>query len=125
MVAASILASSARVVIVDESADTREVLRTLLESRGVASIEVSGAREGLELIRQHHPAVVVMDLDAEAADDEQLRDELDSATRDNQSALVVLGRARRYSNSLPDDQVIAKPYHYGPLLRTIERLLVR
>jgi CheY-like chemotaxis protein len=116
---------SARVVIVDESADTREVLRTLLESRGVPSIEVSGAREGLELVRQHHPAVVIMDLDAEAADDEQLRDELDLATRDNHSALVVLGKARRYLHSLPDDQVISKPYHYGPLLRTIERLLVR
>jgi CheY-like chemotaxis protein len=119
------VSSSARVVIVDESADTREVLRTLLESRGVASIEVSGAREGLELIRQHHPAVVVMDLDAEAADDEQLRDELDSATRNDRSALVVLGKARRYLDSLPDDQVLAKPYHYAPLLRTIERLLVR
>ena len=125
LVAASVDPSSAHVVIVEDSADSREVLRTLLENRGVRSVEVSGAREGLELIRQHHPAVVVMDLDAESADDEQFRDELDLATRDHDSALVVLGRARRYAESLPDGQVIAKPYHYGPLLRTIERLLAR
>lgn len=125
LVTASVTQSSARVVIVDESADAREVLRTLLESRGVASMDASGAREGLELIRLHQPSVVVLDLDAAAADDEQLRDELESAARDSHSALVVLGKARRYLETLPDGQVIAKPYHYGPLLRTIERLLAR
>jgi hypothetical protein len=79
----------------------------------------------LELIRQHHPAVVVLDLDAGDAHDEQLRDELDAAAHDSCSALVVLGKARRYLDTLPDGQVIEKPYHYGPLLCTIERLLDR
>lgn len=109
----------------DESAECREVLHTLLESRGVSSIEVSGAREGLEMVKRHRPAVVVLDLDAEAADDEQIRDALDCVAREQDTALVVLGAARRYLDSLPDGQVLAKPYHYAPLIRTIERLLAR
>jgi CheY-like chemotaxis protein len=118
-------AVSARVVIVDESPECREVLHTLLESRGVSSIEVSGAREGLELIRLHHPDVVVLDLDADSADDESVRDALDCEAREHDTALVVLGKARRYLKALPDGQVLAKPYHYAPLIRTIERLLAR
>ena len=90
-----------------------------------AAPEVSGAREGLALIRQHQPEVVVLDLDANDAQDEHVRDEFDAAARDSCSALVVLGKARRYREALPDGQMIAKPYHYGPLLRTIERLLIR
>jgi CheY-like chemotaxis protein len=125
LVAAPLDSSLPRVVIVDVSADSREVFHTLLRSRGVSSLEVSGAREGLELIRQHHPAVVVWDLDADESDNEQLRNEFDAATRDSCTALVVLGDSRKYQNALPDAQVIAKPYHYGPVIRTIERLLVR
>lgn len=116
---------STRVVIVDESAECREVLHTLLESRGVSSIEVSGAREGLEIIRRLRPEVVVLDLDAEAADDEGVRDALESVAREQDTALVVLGESRRYLDALPDGQVLAKPYHYAPLIRTIERLLAR
>jgi len=125
LVTAAVDLSLPRVVIVDDSADSREVFHTLLHSRGVSSLAVSGAREGLELIRQHHPAVVVLDLDAEEAEDEELRHEFDAATRDSCSALVVLGNSRRYLDTWPEAQVIAKPYHYGPVLRTIERLLVR
>ena len=117
--------SSPRVVIVDESPECREVLHTLLESRGVATAEARGAREGLELVRRYHPEVVVLDLDAEAADDDSFRDALDSATREHHTALVVLGTARRYLEQLPDGQVLAKPYHYAPLIRTIERLLAQ
>lgn len=125
MVSSAAAAPATRVVVVDDSADSREVLHTLLQSRGVASLEVGGAREGLELIRQHQPSVVVLDLDAVADHDEALHNELDAATQHSQSALVVLGRARRYLGRLPDGQVIQKPYHYGPLIEIIERLLDR
>ena len=124
MVAVNSPDPSPRVVIVDESDECREVLHTLLASRGVPAIAARG-REGLELMRQHHPDVVVLDLDADAADDDCVRDAFDSEALEHHTALVVLGKARRYLAALPDGQVLAKPYHYAPLLRTIEQLLAR
>lgn len=115
----------AQVLVVERSAEEREVLHTILETRGLSSVEVAGAREGLELLRLCRPSVIVLDLDAEAADDERVRDQWDCEAREQNASLVVLGRARRYSNSLPAEQVVAKPYHYAPLIRTIERLLGR
>ena len=39
------------VLIVDRSAESREVLRTLLERRGIRTLETNEAREGLQILR--------------------------------------------------------------------------
>lgn len=114
-----------RVVIVDEMDECGEVLHTLLSSRGVPSIAARGVREGMELVRQHHPSVVVLDLDTRDPDDLQMRDTLDRETSEHQTAFIVLGSTPQFLTPLPDGQVLAKPYHYAPLLRTIEQLLAR
>lgn len=119
--------SQRSVLIVDRSAESREVLRTVLSRRGVRILEADGAEQGLELCRQHHPEVVVLDLDSSAADDERVRGEYESQADAGASSLVVLGTLRRQdpahtSPSLPG-RFVPKPYHYAPLVRTIEELL--
>lgn len=108
------------VLIVDGSQDTREVLRAVLERRGLHIWETSEAAKGLELARAHHPRVIILDL--ETADGQRLRAEYDAQSATEQAHLVVLGEWSR-----PDDgrQSVAKPYHYGPLIRTIEQLAAR
>jgi CheY-like chemotaxis protein len=115
--------SPRQVLIVDGSEDTREVLSTALRLRGVETLEASGARQGVELARQHHPQVIVLDSESESADDEQVCREYELESRDYQSRLVLLGRARNYEHSLPHERIVAKPYHFAPLIRTIESLL--
>jgi CheY-like chemotaxis protein len=117
------LSPQRQVLIVDGSEDTREVLCTALQRRGVPTLQASGARQGVELARQHHPQVIVLDSESEAADDEKICNEYEAESRDHQSCLVVLGRARFYDRSLPKDRIVPKPYHFAPLIRTIERLL--
>ncbi|MCA9155096.1 MAG: hypothetical protein KDA62_09980 [Planctomycetales bacterium] len=117
------LNSPRSVLIIDNSAESREVFRTVLSTRGIELLEASNARQGLEMLRQHHPRVVVLDLEAQQADDEMLRDEYDHESASQQASLVILGTARRYDAALPKDRVVPKPYHYGPVIRTIERLL--
>jgi CheY-like chemotaxis protein len=112
------------VLVVDESADCREVLCTLLQRRGVRTLEASGARQGLDLMRRHNPDVVVLDMDTEAADDASVRQAYDDQSRLEDSAMVLLGVVHRDDV----DRVghgVRKPYHYAPLIRTIEQLLGR
>lgn len=119
--------SQRSVLIVDRSAESREVLRTVLARRGVRIFEADGAEQGLELCRQHHPEVVVLDLDSEAADDERVRGEYQSQADAGESSLVVLGTVRRHDppHVAPPapGRFVPKPYHYAPLVRTIEELL--
>ncbi len=111
------------VVIVDQSDENREVLRTALAHRGVETYGASEAGQGLQLVRQHHPGVIVLDLEAVSSGKYSLASDYDAEACDPNTSLVVLGSARRSDPNLPTRQFVAKPYHYGPLIRKIEELL--
>jgi CheY-like chemotaxis protein len=135
------------VLIVDRSAESREVLKTALERRGMRIFEAAGADDGLKLARQHRLDLIVLDLEAagaaDAVSDDPASDETisintaairptfadDFAAAGRSSAartpMVLLGVARRRA-SLPAEQAsqfVAKPYHYGPLILKIEQML--
>lgn len=109
------------VLIVDESAESREVLRTVLEHRGIRTLEAGGAQEGLDLARQHQPDLIVLDLELESNPPE-FPSEL-AAQAVHQTPLVLLGNARRKAAGPHVGEFMAKPYHYAPLIRRIEQLL--
>ena len=111
----------ASVLIVDELPDSYEVLRTVFEPRGVSILEATEAQQGLEVMRRCQPDVVVLDVDADAIDEDFLRN-FERETREGGSSLVILGKTRR-PDGFPAGRVFSKPYHYSPLIRTIEQLL--
>jgi len=113
------------VLVVDEYSESLEILRTILELRGVNVLEARAADTGLEVMRAEHPRVVVLDLDLDNAEseDETIQTAFEDETRRCNASLVILGKARMKGNS--HGQVINKPYQYGQLIRTIERLLER
>jgi CheY-like chemotaxis protein len=111
------------VVIVDQSDENREVLRTALAHRGVETFEASEAGQGLELVRQHHPGVIVLDLEAVQPGKKTSASDYDAEAKGSHTSLVVLGSAKRSDPNFPTRQFVAKPYHYGPLIRKIEELL--
>jgi CheY-like chemotaxis protein len=112
------------VLIVDSSADTREVLRTVLARRGLTVFEAEAADEGLELARQHRPDVIVLDLEDEPQRMGSIRDEFTAQTGAPESELVILGRVRRQP-TFTGGHVISKPYHFAPLVHTIEQLAAK
>jgi CheY-like chemotaxis protein len=109
-----------RVLLVDESPDARQVLRTVLERRGLEIYEADGAGSGSNLIRQHQPHLVVMDVESQSPED---CDACRAATREAHSSLVVLGVFPRHQLGDGEESRVSKPYHFAPLVRTIERLL--
>jgi threonine synthase len=52
-----------RIAIIEDDPDARRLLRRVLQARGEYQIcEASGGREGIELVRQHRPDLVLLDL---------------------------------------------------------------
>lgn len=124
------MTTNTRILIVDRSEDSREVLRIALERRGVEILEASGLDDGLALAHQHHPKVIVLDIEHETgASDDPCRPFAEPHGGKSPS-LVVLGRAKLPVSTSPDGppaqvgHFLSKPYHYGPLIRKIEELLV-
>ena len=111
-------------LIVDQSAETREVLRTALECSTTRILEANRADRGLQMVHEHHPDVVVLDLEIDGpAAAEAIAADFDAATQAQHTPVVVLGSARRRQRRGESWQFVNKPYHYGPLIRKIEALL--
>ena len=115
--------SPSRVLIVDRSAENREVLRTILKRRGCEIFEADRDVDGLKLAKQCHPQVLVLDLDTVDPADVSVCADFDSQAREENASVVLLGQVHGTESQLPVSDVVAKPYHYGPLIRKIEELL--
>jgi DNA-binding response OmpR family regulator len=107
------------VLVVDPLEETREVLRTALESRGLHIFAAAEAEQGLALAREHHPDLIVLDLECEGG--KAACGELTSIAEE--TPVVLLGSARRAPGTACPGQFVSKPYHYAPLIRKIEELL--
>jgi CheY-like chemotaxis protein len=114
----------ASVLIVDPSAENREVLRTVLARRGLRIFEAEAAAQGVELARQHHPDVIVLDLEREAASAAAIGDQLHADSPQHPAEVIVLGKLRG-GRQLAGGHVISKPYHFAPLVHTIEQLAAK
>lgn len=119
----SLDSSSQRVLIVDRSAESREVLRTLLQRTGTTTIEASGPSEAADLAESIHPTLIVYDSDSDPSPGgEGSRLLADTATRTD-TPIVLLGRINCSKPPLQVGDHLAKPYHYGHLLRKIADVL--
>jgi DNA-binding response OmpR family regulator len=110
------------VLVVDRSAETREVLKTALAGRGAQVLEATRADVALELARKHRPDVIVLELEIAEAASPALRAALGEAHA-TVAPVVLLGTARRAGQEFAAGQFVAKPYHYAQLVRKIEELL--
>jgi len=110
------------VLIVDASDETRYVLQTALEHRGVRTMVASQAKQGLAMAQQYHPALIVLDLEIDAGGPEQVAAPFADQSRTDHASLVLLGSVRRRQPP-PQGEYITKPYHFAPLIRRIEEIL--
>ena len=112
------------VLIVDASPDNREVLRTALVRRGLTILEAEAVSEGLEMAREHRPDVIVLDLEAEKIEADSIRQQFSAEATSQESQLIVLGKIRR-GPVFTGGHTISKPYHFAPLIHTIEQLAAK
>lgn len=114
---------SASVLIVDGSEDTREVLRTALERRGWRTFSAAEPTEAAELARRHQPDLIVLDLELDADQTESFRETLPRDERGEGPRFILIGTARAaFDRGIPG-RWVSKPYHFAPLIRTIEESL--
>ena len=83
------------VLIVDASDETRVVLQTALERRGVRTMAASQAKQGLAMAQQHHPDLIVLDLEIDPGGPDEVAAPFAEQSRTDHACLVLLGSVRR------------------------------
>jgi DNA-binding response OmpR family regulator len=111
------------VLIVDQSAESRDVLRMLLERRGATTIEARRPEQAVQLAHLHRPDLIVFDAESDRSDSGSAGNALEAAATQTDTPIVILGRISPPDGRIRGRQFVAKPYHYGPLIRKIESLL--
>jgi CheY-like chemotaxis protein len=117
------LSCQPRVLIVDKSAESRVVLSTLLERHGATTIEADRPEQAVQLAHLHRPHLIVLDAESDRSERGAATEDLQAAARRSDTPIVILGTVKRRPGPWTEGQIIAKPYHYGPLIRKIEGLL--
>jgi len=117
------LPSAARILIVDSSAEARDILSALLRRQGAETIEAAGMSRAMALLEQESPDLIVFDAESMPSSSEQETHDLGCSASRSDTPIVVLGTAKRQLGPLSTGQFVTKPYHYGPLIRRIENLL--
>jgi CheY-like chemotaxis protein len=111
------------VLIVDESAESREILSALLARHGASTIEAHCPNEAAELADRLRPNLILFDADSDHTNSAAATRSLKDAANRIGTPIVILGTVQNARKLPPSDQFFAKPYHYGPLIRKIEDLL--
>jgi threonine synthase len=97
-----------RVVIVEDNPDARRLLRRVLQARGEYQIfEAEGGRQGIELVRQHRPDLVLLDLMMPDVDGFEVMETIRSDERTRDTRIIVItaktltsGERRRLSGQI-------------------------
>jgi two-component system, OmpR family, phosphate regulon response regulator PhoB len=120
----------ARILVVEDEPDLRELLQTALTSAGHQAFVAGTGREGLRLLREQHPDLVVLDLmlpDMDGTDVcRVLRSEPDVART---AVFVVsaksdlLDRIEAFQHGA--DDYLMKPFSFRELLLRVQALLRR
>ena len=110
-------------LIVDRFGEIREVLRTDLERRGLRVYEAAEQTEGWKLARQHHPDLIVIDVEdaGQSREGEPTVPESDASMQE--VPLVLLGSARKREPTESGNVYVTKPFQYVDLIRSIETIL--
>jgi signal transduction histidine kinase len=119
-----------RVLLVEDDAETRDVLGAMLRDAGAVVIAVAGAREALEAFRREPPDVVVSDLAMPAMSGfdliraiRMLAPEAGGATPAIALTAFAEGQHRDEALRAGFDRHVAKPVDVGQLARAVRQLL--
>lgn len=118
------MSPTARVLIVDRSRESRDLLSSLLTRRGAEVLHARCTDRGAEIAAAERPDLIVVDSEGEQGEaNDASSAELAATAARNACPIVVLGTFRRSASPFVAGQFVAKPYHYGSLIRRIEELL--
>lgn len=119
---------AATVIIVEDDESTRDVFRTFLEFNGYRVLEATDGEEGLSLIREHLPDVVLLDLMLPGMDGKTVAAELKLNSRTAAVPLVIVTASadehtRQWAVHLGCDGFIEKPVDLRALKAAVDRCI--
>jgi DNA-binding response OmpR family regulator len=117
------------VLIADDDANIRRMIRVNLEAEGFQVFEASDGREALDLIRENHPDVALIDVRMPQVDGFAVLRELSARGESAQRVLLVTGAVDEDDFirgwGLGADGYISKPFEPADLMAAVQEVISR
>lgn len=120
-----------RVICVEDEAEMIDLIRLILSRKGFEVIGANGGKQGLEMIREQKPDLILLDLMMPDMDGWEVYQQVkaDEATRDI-PVIVVTAKAQSIDKVLglhiaKVDDYISKPFSPQELLDSVEQVLTK
>ena len=117
------------IVCIEDEPEMIELIRLILSRRGFDVHGAPGGKEGLEMVREMHPDLVLLDLMMPEMDGWEVYQQMkaDASTRDI-PVIVVTARAQNIDKVLglhiaKVDDYISKPFGPQELMDSVEKIL--
>jgi two-component system, OmpR family, response regulator VicR len=118
-----------RILCIEDEPEMIDLIRLILSRRGFDVYGASGGEEGIQMIRQMHPDLVLLDLMMPDMDGWEVYQQMkaEASTRDI-PVIVVTAKAQNIDKVLglhiaKVDDYIAKPFGPQELMDSVERVL--
>lgn len=121
--------SAKRVIYVEDEPEMIDLVRLILKRKGFEVIGANGGREGLTMIRQQLPDLVLLDLMMPDMDGWEVYQQMKSEVKTrNIPVIVITAKAQSIDKVLglhiaKVDDYIAKPFSPNELLESVEKVL--
>jgi two-component system KDP operon response regulator KdpE len=120
-------ATATGVLVVDDEPQVLWMLRFSLEAEGYRTLTARDGRSALAEIREHRPAVVLLDVMMPVMDGWSVLEELRGFAPDERPRVVVVSarssvRDREKAVELGADAFVAKPFNVDDLLQVVHEL---
>jgi len=123
--------STKSILCIEDEQEMIDLIRLILTRRGFEVKGANGGKEGLEIIRKHHPDLVLLDLMMPDMDGWEVYQQMkaDDTTKDI-PVIVVTAKAQSIDKVLglhiaKVDDYIAKPFSPQELLTSVDSVLNR
>jgi len=119
----------ALILLIDDDADIRSVLRRILQSAGHGTIEAENGKEGVQRMQDAHPDIVITDILMPEKDGIETIEDI-RRIRPAPKIIAMSGGGRyqgfeflEIAKCLGADALLAKPFRRAALLETIAQVL--
>lgn len=122
------MGNSKKILLVDDEAHIRRVLEVKFKIRGYQVFMAKNGQEGIDIINEHHPDVVITDINMPIMDGKTLCEKTNGLKK-NRSFLTIVITARinpeekDWISNLQDTRFFEKPFSPSKIVEDIEGYL--
>ena len=117
-----------KILLLDDNKDLLLIMQIILKSQGYEVVQACCVEEGLQKIKIHKPALILMDVFIKEHDGRELCSQLKKDTETSQVKIILMSGIESDNDSLPRigaDDFIQKPFDYNELLEKVQRQMIQ